>query len=254
MKTMITKKLDAFFKDTLAIESIEDVSLNGLQVDNDGADIKKIAFATDACMETFKRAAAAGAGMLFVHHGLFWGKPLALAGSHRERIKFLLDENIALYAVHLPLDKHPQYGNNAALVRKLGVVHPEPFGAYHGHKIGWKGMLETPLSIEEAISRISFMGSAPLSVLRFGAKRVLQVAVVSGGAPEFVSEAAAEGIDLFVTGDASHTWYHCALESRINVIAGGHYSTEVWGVRAVMELCAGKLDMDVEFIDVPTGL
>ncbi|MDR2447950.1 MAG: Nif3-like dinuclear metal center hexameric protein [Treponema sp.] len=251
---MITKTLDAFFKDTLDIEAIEDVSLNGLQVDNDGSDIKKIAFAADACMETFQRAAAAGVGMLFVHHGLFWGKPLALTGSHRARIKFLLDKNIALYAVHLPLDKHPQYGNNAALARKLGVVNPEPFGAYHGHKIGWKGRLETPLSIEEVISRISFMGRDPLSVLRFGAKRVLHVAVVSGGAPEFVSEAAAEGIDLFITGDASHTWYHFALESRINVIAGGHYSTEVWGVRAVMELCAGKLDMDVEFIDVPTGL
>ncbi|MDR2782345.1 MAG: Nif3-like dinuclear metal center hexameric protein [Treponema sp.] len=251
---MITKKLDAFFKDILAIDAIEDVSLNGLQVDNNGADIKKIAFAADACMETFERAAAAGAGMLFVHHGLFWGKPLALTGSHRERVKFLLDKNIALYAVHLPLDKHPQYGNNAALARKLGVVNPEPFGAYHGGKIGWKGSLEMPLSIEDAVSRISFMGRPPLSVLRFGIERILTVAVVSGGAAEFVSEAAAEGIDLFVTGDASHSWYHCALESRINVIAGGHYSTEVWGVRAVMELCAEKLNMDVAFIDVPTGL
>jgi dinuclear metal center YbgI/SA1388 family protein len=251
---MISKKLDAFFKDVLAIDAIEDASLNGLQVDNDGADIKKIAFATDACMETFKRSATADAGMLFVHHGLFWGKPLALTGAHRERLKFLLDKNIALYAVHLPLDKHPQYGNNAVLAWKLGVVNPEPFGAYHGRKIGLKGRLETPLSIEEAVSRISFMGRPPLSVLRFGTKRMLNVAVVSGGAPEFVSEAAEEGIDLFVTGDASHTWYHCALESRVNVIAGGHYSTEVWGVRAIMELCADKLNMDVEFIDVPTGL
>ncbi|MDR0375137.1 MAG: Nif3-like dinuclear metal center hexameric protein [Treponema sp.] len=251
---MITKKLDAFFKDVLAIDAIEDVSLNGLQVDNDGADIKKIAFATDACMETFNRAAVAGAGMLFVHHGLFWGKPLALIGSHRARLKFLLDKNIALYAAHLPLDKHPQYGNNAALARKLGVVNPEPFGSYHGHKIGWKGRLETPLTIEELVLRVSFMGREPLSVLRFGANRVLNVAVVSGDAPEFVSEAVAEGVDLFVTGEASHTWHHFALESRINVIAGGHYSTEVWGVRAMMDLCAEKLDMDVEFIDVPTGL
>ncbi|MDR1220212.1 MAG: Nif3-like dinuclear metal center hexameric protein [Treponema sp.] len=251
---MTSKKLDSFFKDILAIDAIEDSSMNGLQVDNDGSDIKKIAFATDACMETFKRAAAVGAGLLFVHHGLFWGKPWALTGAHRERLKFLLDKNIALYAVHLPLDKHPQYGNNMALVRKLGVENPEPFGVYHGQKIGWKGMLSMPISIEDAISRISFMGIPPLSVLRFGTKRMLHVAAVSGGAPEFVKEAAAEGIDLFVTGDSSHTWYHYALESRVNVIAGGHYATEVWGVRAIMDLCAEKLEMDVEFIDVPTGL
>jgi dinuclear metal center YbgI/SA1388 family protein len=251
---MTSKKLDAFFKETLAIDAIEDASLNGLQVDNDGSDIKKTAFATDACMETFERAAGAGAGMLFVHHGLLWGKSFALTGFHRARFKFLLDNNIALYAAHLPLDTHPQYGNNAALARKLGIESPEPFGAYHGRKIGWKGALKTPLAIEEAVARIGFMDRPPLSVLPFGSKRILTAAVISGGAPEFVSEAAAEGVDLFVTGDASHSWYHCALEARINVIAGGHYSTEVWGVRAVMRLCAETLNMDVEFIDVPTGL
>ncbi|MDR0557295.1 MAG: Nif3-like dinuclear metal center hexameric protein [Treponema sp.] len=251
---MTTKKLDAFFKDILAIDAIEDSSMNGLQVDNDGSDIRKIAFATDACMETFERAAESGAGMLFVHHGLFWGKTWALADAHRRRLKFLLNKNIALYAVHLPLDKHPQYGNNITLVRKLGVESPEPFGTYHGQKIGWKGMVSAPITIEDAISRISYMGMPPLSVLRFGTSRMLHVAVVSGGAPEAVREAASEGIDLFVTGDASHEWYHYALESRVNVIAGGHYATEVWGVRAIMDVCAGKLEMDVEFIDVPTGL
>ncbi|MDR2792473.1 MAG: Nif3-like dinuclear metal center hexameric protein [Treponema sp.] len=251
---MTSKKLDIFFKDILAIDTIEDASLNGLQVDNDGSDIRKIAFATDACGETFERAAGAGAGMLFVHHGLFWGKPCAPTGLHRARLKFLLDNNIALYAVHLPLDKHPQYGNNAALARKLGIECLEPFGAYHGQKIGWKGTLKTPLAIEEAVSLISFMDRPPLSVLPFGKKRILTAAVISGGAPEFVNEAAAEGMDLFVTGDASHSWYHYALEAHINVIAGGHYSTEVWGVRAVMGLCAETLNMDVEFIDVPTGL
>jgi putative NIF3 family GTP cyclohydrolase 1 type 2 len=140
-------------------------------------------------------------------------------------------------------------------VRKLSVEKPEPFGTYHGQKIGWKGMITTPITVDEAISRISYMGIPPLSVLRFGAKRMLHVAAVSGGAPEAVREAAAEGIDLFVTGDASHEWYHYALESRVNVIAGGHYATEVWGVRAIMDVCAERLErMDFEFIDVPTGL
>jgi dinuclear metal center YbgI/SA1388 family protein len=251
---MTSKKLDAFFKDILDIGAIEDVSLNGLQVDNDGSGIKKIAFATDACMETFERAFAAGAGMLFVHHGLFWGKASALSGIHRERLKFLLDKNIALYAAHLPLDQHPQYGNNAVLARKLGIEKLESFGSYHGHKIGYKGDLKAPLTIEDAVSLISFMDRPPLSTLPFGKGRILTAAVVSGGAADLVNEAIEEGIDLFITGDAAHTWYHYALEAHINVIAGGHYATEVWGVRAIMGLCAEKLNMDVEFIDVPTGL
>jgi dinuclear metal center YbgI/SA1388 family protein len=254
MKTMITNKLDIFFKTLLEINGFEDVSLNGLQVDNDGSDVKKIAFAVDACMETFERTANAGAGLLFVHHGLFWGKPLALTGSHRARLKFLLNNNIALYAAHLPLDHNSTWGNNAVLAEKLGFETCEPFGGYHGRKIGYKCKLKKVLTIEEAVSLISFMDRPPLSVLPFGPKEIRTAAVVSGGAPEFSGEAITDGIDLFVTGEASHTGYHTALEGHLNIIAGGHYSTEVWGVRSIMEQCASQLNIDVEFIDVPTGL
>jgi dinuclear metal center YbgI/SA1388 family protein len=251
---MTTKKLDTFFKNLLVIDSFEDSSLNGLQVDNDGSGIQKLAFAVDACMESFERAKAAGAGLLFVHHGLFWGSSLALSGAHRARLQFLLDNNIALYAVHLPLDQHPQWGNNAVLAEKLGIEHKEPFGSYHGRKIGYKGKLIKPLTIEEATLCVGFMDRQPLSVLPFGPQANLTAAVVSGGAADLAVEALAEGIDLYVTGDASHTWYHHALEGHLNVIAGGHYATEIWGVRAIMEQCAGQLHIDVEFIDVPTGL
>jgi putative NIF3 family GTP cyclohydrolase 1 type 2 len=125
-----TSKLDSFFRGLLDIEGFKDTdsSLNGLQVDNDGLEFKKIAFAVDSGLEVFKRAAESGAGMLFVHHGLFWGEPLALTGGHRERIKFLFDNHLALYAVHLPLDQHPSLGNNAALAGLLGLMNLEPFG------------------------------------------------------------------------------------------------------------------------------
>ncbi|GHT64553.1 GTP cyclohydrolase 1 type 2 [Spirochaetia bacterium] len=253
---MTTKKLDIFFKSFLAIEdfSTADVSLNGLQVDNDGLEIQKIAFGVDASLETFKGAVAAGAGMLFVHHGLFWGHPLALAGNHRQRIKFLIDNNIALYAVHLPLDQHPTLGNNAALAELLGLEQIEPFGLYHGRKIGYKGILAKPLSIEEAVRRISFKGRPPLGVYPFGKKENVTCAVISGGAADEALQAIDEGIDLYVTGESSHQVYHEILEGRLNMIAGGHYSTEVWGVRKVMEHCVRELSMDSEFIDVPTGL
>jgi dinuclear metal center YbgI/SA1388 family protein len=251
---MTTKQLDVFFKTLLNIEAWDDVSLNGLQVDNDGTEVRKIAFAVDACMETFERTALAGAGMLFIHHGLFWGKPFPLNGSARTRLKFLLDNNIALYAVHLPLDQHPSLGNNAVLAQKLELENIEPFGLYHGKRIGFKGTLKQPLSIDEAVQRVAFMSRPPLSALPFGADKNRTVAIVSGGAADMVSQAIDEGVDLFVTGESSHTFYHYALEGRINVVAAGHYASEVWGVRAVMEHCVNELLIDAEFIDAPTGL
>ena len=253
---MNSEKLDSFYKSFLDFKSFESVdsSLNGLQVDNDGTDIKKAAFGVDASLEIFERVVKCGAGMLFVHHGLFWGHPLRITGSHRERLKFLLEHNLALYAVHLPLDQHPELGNNAALASLLGIQQPEPFGEYHGKKIGYKGNLTEPLNIDEAVKKISFMNRPPLSVFPFGVKENRTVAVVSGGAPYTALEAIDEGIDLYVTGETSHSIYHQALEGHLNLIAGGHYSTEVWGVRRVMEKTTRDTGLEVEFIDVPTGL
>jgi dinuclear metal center YbgI/SA1388 family protein len=253
---MTTGKLDVFFKSLLDIDGFNavDISLNGLQVDNDGAELIKIAFAVDASLETFKRAANAGAGMVFVHHGLFWGDPLRVEGNHRRRLQFLLDHNLALYAVHLPLDQHPAWGNNAALAELLGVKNPEPFGLYHGRKIGYKGELIQSLTIEEAVKRINFMDRPPLGVYPFGKEKNRTCAVISGGAAQEALQALEEGVDLYVTGESSHQVYHQALEGHLNMIAGGHYSTEVWGVRRIMEQCAEQLNMAVEFIDVPTGL
>jgi dinuclear metal center YbgI/SA1388 family protein len=253
---MTSRILDAYFRRLLDLEGFAaaDPSLNGIQVDNDGAAITKIAFAVDACLETCLRAADSGAGMLFVHHGLFWGRPLRIAGGHRERIRVLLNHNIALYAVHLPLDQHPSLGNNAALAELLGIEAPEPFGEYHGRKIGYKGALSKPLTIEEALKRISFKDRPPLGVYPFGKRESLSCAVISGGAADEALQALDEGLDLYVTGEASHQVYHQALEGRLNMIAGGHYSTEVWGVRRIMEHCAAQLNLDVEFIDAPTGL
>jgi dinuclear metal center YbgI/SA1388 family protein len=251
-----TSALDTYFRSLFAVDEFlsVDSSMNGLQVDNDGADVKKIAFAVDASLETFKRCADAEAGLLFVHHGLFWGEPLALKGVHRERLRALLERNIALYAMHLPLDQHPRLGNNAALAELLGIENPEPFGLYHGKKIGYKGKLKKPLTIEEAVQAVSFMGRPPLGIFPFGKESSETCAVISGGAPREALQALDEGVDLYVTGESGHTVYHPALEGKLNMIAGGHYSTEVWGVRRVMEECAAGLNMDVEFIDVPTGL
>jgi dinuclear metal center YbgI/SA1388 family protein len=254
--TLTSCKLDEFFRGILDIDGFKeaDNSLNGLQVDNDGSEIKKIAFAVDAALEVFKQAAGAGAGMLFVHHGLFWGPAERINGSRRERIKFLLDNNLALYAVHLPLDQHPVVGNNAVLVELLGIENPEPFGLYHGRNVGYKGNLKKALTMDEAVKKISFMNRPPLGVFPFGKSESQSCAVISGGAAHEAFQALEEKVDLYVTGESSHTVYHHALEGRMNIIAGGHYSTEVWGVRRMMEECAKKLVIDTVFLDVPTGL
>jgi len=251
-----TESLDAFFRGVLDIDgfSESDSSLNGIQVDNDGSDIHKIAFGVDANMETFERAAACGAGMLFVHHGLFWGKPLRLAGNHRRRVKFLLERNICLYAVHLPLDQAPELGNNAVIAKLLGLANIEPFGTYHGKKVGYKGAFPQPVTIEDAVKKISFMDRPPLGVFPFGKKENSTCAVVSGGAPFEALQALEEGVDLYVTGEASHQVYSECLEGKLNMIAEGHHSTEVWGVRELMRRSAAELNIDTEFIDVPTGL
>jgi dinuclear metal center YbgI/SA1388 family protein len=251
-----TRDLDDFFKGMLGIEEFAaiDSSQNGLQVDNDGTPVKKIAFAVDASMETFKQTIRAGATMVFVHHGLLWGAPLRATGIFRRRLQFLLDNNIALYAVHLPLDQHPSLGNNAGLADLLGLTNRKPFGAYHGCKIGYKGSLSPAINIDDAVTRIRYMDRTPAAVYPFGAILNRTCAVVSGGAADLVTQALEEGVDLYVTGESSHSYYHHVFEGRLNMIAGGHYNTEVWGVRRVMEKCSQELPIEVEFIDIPTGL
>jgi dinuclear metal center YbgI/SA1388 family protein len=255
MGEFTSKKLDSYFKGFLDIEGFAEIdsSLNGIQVDNDGSAFGKIAFGVDASMETFERAASAGAGMLFVHHGLFWGDTLLLKGNHRRRIQFLLDHNICLYAVHLPLDQHPQLGNNASLAALLGLESIEPFGLCHGKKIGYKGIFPRPLTVDQAAEKIALAGP-PLGVYPFGKKENISCAVISGGAPTEARQAIDEGLDLYVTGEMSHGVYHDCLEGKLNLVAGGHYSTEVWGLRSVMRRCAEELHIDTEFVDVPTGL
>jgi len=251
-----TGSLERFFNSLLDVESFQsaDSSMNGLQVDNDGSEIRKIVFAVDACMESFCRCADSGGNMLFVHHGLFWGEPLALKGAHRQRLEFLLNHNIALYAVHLPLDQHPRLGNNAALAELLGIEEPEPFGLYHGRKIGYKGKLRKSLTVEAAVRAITHRDNSPLGVYPFGKEFNESCAVISGGASFEALQAVEEGVDLYVTGEIGHSSYHPALEARLNLIAGGHYATEVWGVRRVMAECAARFNIDTEFIDIPTGL
>lgn len=248
--------VDFFFRSVLPIADFAaiDRSPNGLQVTNRSGSVKKIAFAVDACLESFKRAAGEGADMLFVHHGIFWGQERVVTGDYFTRLSFLLDNNLALYAVHLPLDADPLLGNNASAAEKAGLSSLEPFGNYHGVKIGYKGVFSEPLSCQEVLKQLDFKKEDMLSILPFGVEKNKTAAIMTGGASSQVQQAIDENIDLYITGEVSHQIYHPCMEAKINVICAGHYQTETFGVRNMENLVREKLSLDTCFIDIPTGL
>ncbi|MFW6344554.1 MAG: Nif3-like dinuclear metal center hexameric protein [Sediminispirochaetaceae bacterium] len=253
---MNIKDLDSYFRSIMAIDEMggTDMSMNGLQVGKFSAQVRKAAFAVDACMETFRRAAEAGADVLCVHHGLFWGKPLAVTEEHYERLRFLMEHGLALYASHLPLDMQPDFGNNAGIARQIGLENISPFGDYHGISIGLKGELPKPLSLDAVLEGLGLSRNSALGVLPFGPDTVKRVAVISGGADKEVGQAIEEKMDLFITGELSHQVYHTCQEGKIHLIAGGHYTTETYGPSLLAEKCAADTGIETEFIDVPTGL
>jgi dinuclear metal center YbgI/SA1388 family protein len=253
---MHLKDFDTLIREVLDLDEFSgaDVALNGLQVANDKQSVEKAAFAVDACLESIRRAAEWGADLLFVHHGLFWGRPLAVTGGHYRRLRALIRADLALYAVHLPLDMHPQLGNNAGLARRIGLQQLEPFGEYRGMKIGFKGSLPEAMSLEQVVRACCGSNEQAINVLPFGPESVSTVGVVSGGAADEAYQAIDEKLDLFITGDASHTIYHHCLEGGINVIFGGHYLTETYGVTLLSEKLRSESNLQTRFFDIPTGL
>lgn len=233
---------------------VADISLNGLQVGRPEKEVHKIICAVDASLETFERAAAEQADAIFVHHGLFWGKPIAITAQHYRRIAFLVEQDIALLAAHLPLDAHPELGNNATMAKLLGLIDVKPFGIYHGLPIGFRGALPHPMRAEELASQLHLSHKTGLHILPFGKEMIQQVGIVSGGAPEEVQEAIALGLDAYITGEASHTMYPVCKEAGITMISGGHYATEVFGVQQMAKAFSQELDIEASFVEIPTAL
>ena len=255
MVSMTLGDFDAWARSLLDFGETDsiDASLNGIQVGEPRSGVAKMAFAVDACMDSFVRAKDEGADALFVHHGLFWGPAMPLTGVLGERIRFLMKNDMALYACHLPLDRHAEVGNNARIAETLGLVGAEPFGAYKGRLIGFKGRLPDAMGLEEVIERAFGSWDARIDALRFGPKDIRSVGIISGGGAHDVSQAIAEGLDLYITGDSSHNVYHECREAGINVVFAGHYLTETFGVEAMAKKASSELALDAVFLDIPTG-
>jgi dinuclear metal center YbgI/SA1388 family protein len=242
----------AFCDELLDCGSFEDYGPNGLQVPG-AAEVDRIATGVSANLEFLQSAVESGAQLAITHHGLLWGSELAaLTAPMAARLRALLCAEVSLASYHLPLDAHPEIGNNALLRGELGLEPDDrPFGEAKGSAVGSIGRAREPIGITELTRRLSeAVGQDPL-VFESGPEEITTVGIVTGGGAFAVHEAGRLGLDALVTGEPSEPVMGEAREYGVHFLAGGHYATETLGVRRLGELLADRFDVASEFIDVP---
>jgi dinuclear metal center YbgI/SA1388 family protein len=225
-----------------------------LQVENSGK-VRKICCGVDASIEFFEQAHARGGDLLICHHGISWGDSLKrIEGLNYHRLSCLIRNDIALYACHIPLDAHSRLGNNALLCTALGIGNRKLFGYYHGKPIGYYGELRRGEPYANFLKKVEKILGGPVRGLNFGGKTVRKVGVVSGGGAEWIEDASRLNLDLFLTGEATLAGYNLARDCRINVLFGGHYATESFGVKALSKAASKRFHVPSEFIDFKLDL
>ena len=248
---MQLRELVEHLNEYLRVADISDDSVNGLQVGGPD-EVSRVAFSVDGRLAAFGQAAEWNADLMIVHHGLFWGKVVPLVGPLLDRVRLLVERGIGLYAVHLPLDAHPEVGNNAELARVLGLQDREAMGEYHGEMIGFGGTLPEAASARDLAARLEEGTGYPVLRVLDGGRPARRVACVSGGAAPMAGQIAAAGYDTFVTGEISHSSLPLMEELRLNVVFGGHYATECLGVKALARHLEVEFGLETCFIDLPT--
>jgi dinuclear metal center YbgI/SA1388 family protein len=250
---MELKDLVTYLDTYLEVEKVPDYpnALNGLQVESRG-EIRRIATAVDASEASIAETIRRGCDLLIVHHGLFWDGNRPVSGRRYRRLQPLLEKGIALYSAHLPLDVHPEVGNNVVLARELGIELEGHFAEYQGHPLGVWGTLE--IGREALTARLDEVLGGRVKLLPGGSEHLHRLGVLTGAGGSLIGAAIAAGLDGFITGEGVHHSYFDALEGGINVYYGGHYATETWGVRALGSHISDRFGIPVEFLDLPTGL
>ncbi len=247
-------ELIAFLDELLDAREWPDFGPNGLQVPGVG-EVGVVVTGVSAHRELFDRAAAAGADLVLCHHGILWDKqPRVLDLQQKGRLEALFAADLSLAAYHLPLDAHPEVGNNALICEALGLERAEPFAEHGGRTIGWVGRCVGDgggIPLRELVERCgAAFGRAPL-VLEGGPETVRRVGVLSGGGASYFAEAAALGVDAFITGEPSEPAMAEARERGVTFLAGGHWATETFGVRRLGELLAERFGVEHRFEAVP---
>jgi dinuclear metal center YbgI/SA1388 family protein len=228
-----------------------DSALNGLQIENSGG-VTRIGAAVDVSTRVLTEAAKRDIDFLIVHHGLFWPGLRPIQGALRRQLQLAFENNIALYSAHLPLDIHPQLGNNAQLVRALGLKSPKPFLEEKGQPVGLR--IRASLPRRELIRKLQNALNGPVKIFGFGPNKTRAIGLVTGAAGSEIYRVANERIDTFITGEAPHWAAVAAEELGINLLLGGHYATEVFGVKRLAAHLSKRFRAPWEFIDCPTGL
>lgn len=246
-------ELVSYLDGYLRVRDVPDApqSLNGLQVMNAG-EVTRIAAAVDVCEATIEMAVGEGADLMLVHHGLFWGGLQPLVGARYRRVAQLVRNNIALYSAHLPLDRHPDVGNNPVLARALDVTLRGEFGPDRGVAIGVWGELSVDRArLQQQLTAV--LGSVP-RLMPFGPTTVRRVGIITGAGGSLIAEAAAAGLDTYITGEGPHHTFFDAEELGLNVFYAGHYATETVGVKALAAHLSTSFGLPWSFLDHPTGL
>jgi dinuclear metal center YbgI/SA1388 family protein len=242
-----------YTNDFLRIREIGDWdnALNGLQIENAG-EVSKIGASVDVSTRVLAAAAKQNVDLLIVHHGLFWPGLQPVTGVLRRQLELAFENNIALYSAHLPLDLHPQVGNNAQLAAALGLKSNQPFFEEKGQMIGLKA--RAPLSRNELDRKLQKALGSPVKAFMFGPKKTGTIGVITGGAGSEIYKVAQDGIDTFITGEAPHWAAVAADELGMNLLLGGHYATETFGVKALAAHLSKRFKIPWVFIDSPTGM
>lgn len=247
------ERILSFLEETFQYSSHPDYpqALNGLQVEGK-EEIRRLAAAVDASEETIRAAVREGADLLLVHHGLFWGGLGPLTGPRFRKVSSLIEGRLALVSLHLPLDAHPELGNNILLLRSLGLEPGGRFGLFQDMPVGWWG--SASMDRDDLVGRLEGTVDGKVRVVPGGPPKVERIGILSGAGSSALEEAAGEGLDTLVTGEAPHHAYHDAMELGLNLLLAGHYATETLGVRAVTERLAEEFELAWGFLHFPTGL
>lgn len=243
-----------YLDEYLHTPEIADYGPQGLQVEAGEEDVHQVALSTDSALPVIDDAVRAGAQLLIVHHGLFWGSTEPLRGPFGRRVRRLFETNLSLYAAHLALDAHPEVGNNAVLARWLGLQISDWWAEVKGTRIGVLADAPAGWTRDDLLAAVrATLPGQPLVQL-YGPSQVRRVAILSGSGADLMAQVPALGADTYITGETSHAAYYSAQELGLNVVYAGHYATETLGVRALGQHLAERFGLATFWIDHPTGL
>ena len=242
-----------YANDYLRVSEIEDWpnAMNGLQIENSGQ-VRKLGAAVDVSTRVLTAAAKRQIDFLIVHHGLFWPGLQRVTGSLRRQLKIAFESDIALYSAHLPLDLHRKVGNNSRLAEDIGLKSCKPFFEEKGERIGLRSKFTG--SREELVHKVRKALGGSVKLFNFGPKNPKRVGIITGAAGSEIYRVADEKVDCFITGEAPHWAAVAAEELGMNLILGGHYATETFGVKALAKHLSERFKLPWEFLKFSTGL